>query len=199
MHITCLGDSICYGYGVRPEEAWVALLGKELSAALPGVRVENAGVNGETAADGLYRLDRLLRPAPALLYVQFGLNDADMGEPVRNTWAICGKSPAALSRREPVACSSPAITRWPLKATSPAAKLTDMPPAISTPPCANPLPMSSGPYASWIWNACARGWATLANRPNCCCRTGITSARKATEHSAGCWPLYFLSALTVWE
>ena len=82
MHITCLGDSICYGYGVRPEEAWVALTGKELGASLPDLRVCNAGVNGETAADGLRRLARLLKPAPALLYVQFGLNDADLGEPV---------------------------------------------------------------------------------------------------------------------
>ena len=82
MIITCLGDSICHGYGVRPEESWVSLLAGELSAGMPGLRVNNAGVNGETAQDGLHRLAGLLKQTPDLLYVQFGLNDAAMGEPI---------------------------------------------------------------------------------------------------------------------
>lgn len=24
MHLVCFGDSICYGYGARPGEGWVA-------------------------------------------------------------------------------------------------------------------------------------------------------------------------------
>ena len=73
MYSVCLGDSICYGEGVRPDQAWVALL----AAALPGVRVRNAGISGETAKDGQRRLPPLLGPpAPDLLYLQFGLNDA---------------------------------------------------------------------------------------------------------------------------
>ena len=82
MNITCLGDSICYGYGVQPEESWVSLLANELSANAPDLRMINAGVNGETAQDGLRRLSGLLEVPPAILYVQFGLNDAALGEPV---------------------------------------------------------------------------------------------------------------------
>ena len=77
MYIACFGDSICYGDGVRPEEAWVSLVAAELTRRWPKARVRNAGVNGETAQDGLYRLPMLLAPpAPDVLYVQFGLNDA---------------------------------------------------------------------------------------------------------------------------
>ena len=77
MHIVCFGDSICYGDGVRPDQAWVFLLGAGLAQRRPEARVRNAGVNGETARDGLRRLAMLLTPsAPDLFYVQFGLNDA---------------------------------------------------------------------------------------------------------------------------
>lgn len=77
MRIVCLGDSICYGEGVRPDRAWVALLAAGLARDWPSVRVRNAGVSGETAEDGLARVHALLQPeAPAVMYVQFGLNDA---------------------------------------------------------------------------------------------------------------------------
>ena len=81
MHIACLGDSICYGDGVRPDQAWVSLLAAELARQRPQARVRNAGINGETAQDGLRRLPGLLAgSAPDLLYVQFGLNDAWINE-----------------------------------------------------------------------------------------------------------------------
>jgi len=73
MQIACLGDSICFGDGVRREKAWVRLLGERL----PHVEVRNAGVNGDTAEGGLSRLAGVLEGAvPGILYVQFGLNDA---------------------------------------------------------------------------------------------------------------------------
>ncbi|MDL2284979.1 GDSL-type esterase/lipase family protein [Oxalobacter sp. OttesenSCG-928-P03] len=77
MHIVCLGDSICYGDGVRPDQAWVSLLAAELVQRHPAARVHNVGVNGETVEGGLWRLSACLAPpVPDLLYVQFGLNDA---------------------------------------------------------------------------------------------------------------------------
>ncbi len=82
MRVTCLGDSICYGDGVRPDKAWVSLLTVALRHDRPDCVVDNAGVNGETAADGLRRLAPLLSPVPDLLYVQFGLNDAWQERPV---------------------------------------------------------------------------------------------------------------------
>lgn len=77
MHLVCLGDSICYGDGVHPHQAWVSLLAEELVQRYPAVRVHNAGANGETVQDGLWRLPACLSPlVPDLIYVQFGLNDA---------------------------------------------------------------------------------------------------------------------------
>lgn len=77
MHLVCLGDSICYGDGVHPDQAWVSLLAAELALRHPDVRVHNEGVNGETVQGGLWRLSECLTlPLPDLLYVQFGLNDA---------------------------------------------------------------------------------------------------------------------------
>ena len=85
MLIACLGDSICFGDGVRREKAWVSLLGRQL----PHAEVRNAGVNGDTAEGGLSRLSEILEGdvpgtlpdvlpdiLPDILYVQFGLNDA---------------------------------------------------------------------------------------------------------------------------
>lgn len=77
MHLVCLGDSICYGDGVHPDQAWVSLVAAELAQRYPAVRVDNEGVNGETVQGGLWRLSACLRPpVPDLIYVQFGLNDA---------------------------------------------------------------------------------------------------------------------------
>ncbi|MDR2161027.1 MAG: GDSL-type esterase/lipase family protein [Desulfovibrio sp.] len=80
MRVTCLGDSICFGYGVAPRDAWLALLADRLAADFPGIKVANAGVSGEVAREGLGRLSRVLGwGRPDLLYVQFGLNDAALG------------------------------------------------------------------------------------------------------------------------
>ena len=76
VRIVALGDSICYGDGVRPDEAWLSLMGASLSRERPDCVELNAGVNGYTALGGLRRLPPLLRERPDLFYAQFGLNDA---------------------------------------------------------------------------------------------------------------------------
>lgn len=68
--IVCLGDSITAGVGVGPGEAYPDLLAKEL-----GVEVVNAGVPGDTAAQGLARLRRVLDEDPWLVVVELGGND----------------------------------------------------------------------------------------------------------------------------
>lgn len=79
VQLTCFGDSICHGHGVNRDESWVFLVREVLQQHFPGLQVRNAGVNGETAEDGLDRLYDVLAPTPPdILYVQFGLNDAWM-------------------------------------------------------------------------------------------------------------------------
>lgn len=53
--VLALGDSLTAGYGATPEEAWPAVL-----AQLTGWEVENEGVNGDTSAAALHRLEALL-------------------------------------------------------------------------------------------------------------------------------------------
>lgn len=77
--LLCLGDSLTAGYGLDESEAWPALLQKRLDAELPGWRVVNAGVSGDTTAGGLKRLDWLLRAKPAAAFVCLGGNDGLRG------------------------------------------------------------------------------------------------------------------------
>ena len=77
MHLVCFGDSICYGYGVRPGEGWVAQMTRMLATLREPVSVTNAGVSGDTTADGLHRMPRdVERLHPDAVFIQFGLNDA---------------------------------------------------------------------------------------------------------------------------
>lgn len=53
--VLALGDSLTVGYGAAPEQAWPVLL-----AQLTGWQVDNEGVNGDTSAGALQRLEALL-------------------------------------------------------------------------------------------------------------------------------------------
>lgn len=69
--VLALGDSLTAGNGAPPEAAYPAVL-----AQLTGWRVVNAGVSGDTAAQGLQRLPALLAEhQPALVLLSLGGND----------------------------------------------------------------------------------------------------------------------------
>ncbi|MBS0455156.1 MAG: GDSL family lipase [Proteobacteria bacterium] len=53
--VLALGDSLTVGYGAAPEQAWPSVLGQ-----LTGWQVDNEGVNGDTSAGALQRLEPLL-------------------------------------------------------------------------------------------------------------------------------------------
>jgi acyl-CoA thioesterase-1 len=80
--IVVLGDSIAAGYGVEPEQAYPALLQEKINAARLPYTVVNAGVSGDTTADGLGRLDWLLQRKIDVLIVELGGNDGLRGLPV---------------------------------------------------------------------------------------------------------------------
>ena len=46
--ILCLGDSLTAGYGVQENEAWPALLQKQVSEDFPEAKIINAGAFGAT-------------------------------------------------------------------------------------------------------------------------------------------------------
>lgn len=73
--MVALGDSLTAGYGLSPEEGFVGRLQEWLDARDAGVRVQNAGVSGDTTAGGLSRLDWALGEEADAVIVALGGND----------------------------------------------------------------------------------------------------------------------------
>ena len=74
--VAFLGDSLTSGWRLSEDEAWPALLGQTLAERGRPIRVLNAGVSGELAAEGLARLPDVLAHDPDVLVVALGINDA---------------------------------------------------------------------------------------------------------------------------
>ncbi|MGH7045430.1 MAG: arylesterase [Stellaceae bacterium] len=77
--IVDFGDSLTAGYGLMPDEAFPARLEVWLHRHGIDARVINAGVSGDTTADGLARLDWALADKPDLVILALGANDALRG------------------------------------------------------------------------------------------------------------------------
>lgn len=79
--VLALGDSLTRGYGATPAQAWPARL-----AALTGWQVVNEGVNGDTSAGALQRLDELLDAGTYdAILIGIGGNDMLRGVPLQST------------------------------------------------------------------------------------------------------------------
>ena len=75
-----LGDSLTAGYGLTPEEALPAVTEQILRRTHNHVRIINAGVSGDTTANGLARYDWSVGSADAdVLVIALGANDYLMG------------------------------------------------------------------------------------------------------------------------
>jgi acyl-CoA thioesterase-1 len=74
--IAILGDSLTAGLGLRPSQAYPALLQQRLDDEGLEYDVVNAGVSGDTSAGGLARLDWALQGDVRILIVALGGNDA---------------------------------------------------------------------------------------------------------------------------
>ena len=69
--ILAAGDSLTYGHGANPTESYPAVL-----SSMSGLRIVNAGKNGETSQEGLKRLPQLLQQyKPKLTLLCYGGND----------------------------------------------------------------------------------------------------------------------------
>lgn len=79
--ILALGDSLTAGLGLAPTDAFPAKLEIALRAKGHDVTVANAGVSGDTAADGAARLDWALDDTVKAVIVELGANDALRGLP----------------------------------------------------------------------------------------------------------------------
>ncbi len=103
VHIFALGDSLTAGFGLPRELGFVPQLEAHLRRNGVPARVTNAGVSGDTAAQGLQRLawtlDGLPRK-PDLAIVALGANDMLRGLPVSQTRAALDAILFELDRRE---------------------------------------------------------------------------------------------------
>jgi acyl-CoA thioesterase-1 len=82
--IVFLGDSLSAGSGVKPQQAFPALVGDKIRERGLPFEVVNAGVGGDTTAGGLRRLDWLLQRKVDVLVLELGGNDGLRGLPVSN-------------------------------------------------------------------------------------------------------------------
>jgi acyl-CoA thioesterase-1 len=79
ISIVGLGDSLMAGYELAPEEAFPARLEKLLKAKGMDVSITNAGVSGDTSADGLARIDWSVPDGTQGVILELGANDALRG------------------------------------------------------------------------------------------------------------------------
>ena len=100
--VLALGDSLFAGYGLGPGESYPAHLETALNSDGIRVRVVNAGVSGDTTADGLARVDFVLngmKQIPVLAIISLGGNDmlraVPPAETRKNVAAILAKFQAA--------------------------------------------------------------------------------------------------------
>jgi acyl-CoA thioesterase-1 len=100
--VVFLGDSLSAGLGVKPTDAFPALIGEKIRAAGLPYQVENAGLSGDTTAGGLRRIDWLLQRKIDVLAIELGGNDGLRGLPVNaiksNLQAIIDKARAKNPR-----------------------------------------------------------------------------------------------------
>jgi acyl-CoA thioesterase I len=99
LKILALGTSLTQGYGLPPGTEFTTVLQEKLKAAGVDATVINAGVSGDTSADGLARLDWSLADNPKAAIVELGSNDALRGlapaQTEKNLAAILAKLKAA--------------------------------------------------------------------------------------------------------
>jgi len=78
--VLVVGDSLSAAFGMEMREGWVALMAARLKQMQPPYHVINASVSGDTTANGLARLPRLLTEHhPAIVIIELGGNDGLRG------------------------------------------------------------------------------------------------------------------------
>ena len=81
-NIVFFGNSLTAAYQLSPEQGFTALIQEKIdSLNLPYICV-NAGLSGETTADGVNRVDWVLQQPVSIFVLELGGNDALRGLPV---------------------------------------------------------------------------------------------------------------------
>ncbi len=99
LSVVAFGDSLTAGFSLPASQAFPAQLERRLAADGFPVRVVNAGVSGDTTADGLARLDYALAEKPDLVILELGANDMLRGVDPKVTRENLEKMLAAIKEK----------------------------------------------------------------------------------------------------
>ena len=79
VRIVALGDSLTAGYLLRPSDAFPAQLAVALTKRGHSIEMINAGVSGDTTANGLERFDWSVEDGTEAVILELGANDGLRG------------------------------------------------------------------------------------------------------------------------
>lgn len=99
LRIVAFGDSLTSGYGLRSSQSFPTQLQKALRKRGHNIVVTNAGVAGDTTANGLERLGWAVPDDTDAVIVELGANDALRGIDPKVTRANLEKIIASLKKR----------------------------------------------------------------------------------------------------
>lgn len=83
--VVFLGDSLTAGLGLPVDQAFPAIVARELGRRGRPIRAVNAGVSGDTTAGGLRRAEWVLSQRPGFVVLALGANDGLRGLPLEET------------------------------------------------------------------------------------------------------------------
>ena len=107
MNLLCLGDSLTYGYDVRPSEGWTAIV-----AAAGSFTVDNEGQCGDTTRGMLARLRYLDLDQYDAFFVMGGSNDVLLGYNLEDICQQMQKLIAAFKGKgRPIYVGIPPLTK----------------------------------------------------------------------------------------
>jgi acyl-CoA thioesterase-1 len=99
--IIFFGDSITAGYGLNPDQAFPAVIGRRLESFHLPYRTVNAGISGETSSGGKSRISWTLRQPADIFVLELGANDGLRGIPVETTTANLQAIIDAVHKKNP--------------------------------------------------------------------------------------------------
>jgi acyl-CoA thioesterase I len=85
--IVFFGNSLTAAYGLVPEQGFTAIIQRRIDSLKLNFQVTNAGVSGNTTADGKSRIDWVLQQPVDIFVLELGGNDALRGLPVADAKA----------------------------------------------------------------------------------------------------------------
>ena len=83
--LVCFGDSITAGHGLSLDQAYPAVLARDLAQLGYSYDVENRGTSGATTKDAAGSVSSILNEHPEVVIVEFGGNDGLRGFPLDQT------------------------------------------------------------------------------------------------------------------